>query len=91
MPCTVNDAAIILSNRNLCCYRDAYGIPPIVKMLEQSKDGSQAGAAADAIRALTLNNNSNKDAVREAWAMPLLLKLLSSVSHKSHISGWIDS
>lgn len=64
------------------CTRDAYGIPPIVKMLEHSRDGSQASAATDAIRALTLNNNSNKDAVREAWALPLLVKLLSSVSHR---------
>lgn len=62
------------------CHRDAYGITPIVKMLELSKDGGQASAATDAIRALTLNNNSNKDAVREAWALPLLVKLLSSVS-----------
>ena len=53
-------------------------------MLEQSKDGSQVVAAADAIRALTLNNNSNKDAVREAWALPLLVKLLSSVSRLLH-------
>ena len=52
-------------------------------MLEQSKDGSHASAAADAIRALTLNNNNNKDAVREAWALPLLVKLLSSVSRCS--------
>ncbi len=66
------------------CDRDAYGITPIVKMLEQSKDGSQVAAAADAIRALTLNNNSNKDAVREAWALPLLVKLLSSVSRLLH-------
>ena len=49
-------------------------------MLELSKDDGQASAAADAIRALTLNNNSNKEAVREAWALPLLVKLLSSVS-----------
>ena len=53
-------------------------------MLEQSKDGSQVAAAADAIRALTLNNNRNKDAVREAWALPLLVKLLSSVSRLLH-------
>ncbi len=82
---------LLSSQQKFCRYRDAYGIPPIVKMLEQPKDGSQAGAAADAIRALTLNNNSNKDAVREAWAMPLLLRLLSSVSHKAHTSGGIDS
>ena len=62
------------------CCRDAYGIPPIVKMLELSKDNGQASAATDAIRALCLNNSSNKDAVREAWALPLLVKLLSSVS-----------
>ena len=54
-------------------------------MLEQSKDGSQASAAADAIRALTLNNNNNKDAVREAWALPLLVKLLSSVRRCSDV------
>ena len=64
------------------CDRDAYGIAPIVKMLEHSRDSGQASAATDAIRALTLNNNSNKDAVREAWALPLLVKLLSSVSHR---------
>ena len=66
--------------RILHCHRDAYGIPPIVKMMELSKDDGPASAAADAIRALTLNNNSNKEAVREAWALPLLVKLLSSVS-----------
>ncbi len=49
-------------------------------MLEPSKEEGQASAAADAIRALCLNNSSNKDAVREAWALPLLVKLLSSVS-----------
>ena len=49
-------------------------------MLEPSKDEGQASAATDAIRALCLNNSSNKDAVREAWALPLLVKLLSSVS-----------
>ena len=53
-----------------------------MKMLEQPKDGSQVSAATDAIRALTLNNNSNKDAVREAWALPLLVKLLSNVSRR---------
>ncbi len=72
-------------------YRDAYGISPIVKMLEQSKDGSQVVAAADAIRALTLNNNTNKDAVREAWALPLLVKLLSSVSRLLQHSLWLQS
>jgi hypothetical protein len=54
-------------------------------MLEISKDDGQASAAADAIRALTLNNNSNKEAVREAWALPLLVKLLSSVSCTSRL------
>jgi hypothetical protein len=56
--------------------RDGYGIDPIVKMLEMSKNMAVTGAAADAIRAVALNNDANKNAVREAWALPLLVKLL---------------
>ena len=35
-------------------------------------------AAADALRALAMSNEANKSAIREAWAVPLLVKLLGS-------------
>lgn len=59
-----------------CLCREGYGVAPIVKMLEVSKNVAVTGAAADAIRAIALNNDANKNAVREAWALPLLVKML---------------
>jgi len=40
-------------------------------------DGVTA-AAADALRALAMSNEANKTAIREAWAVPLLVNLLGS-------------
>lgn len=44
-------------------------------------------AAADALRALAMNNEANKTAIREAWAVPLLVKLLSSEVGYIHVLG----
>ncbi len=59
-------------------YRDGYGIAPIVKILEGPKEAAVTSAAADLVRAVALNNDANKNAVREAWALPQLVKLLGS-------------
>lgn len=56
--------------------RDGYGIAPIVKILEGPKEAAVTSAAADLVRAVALNNDANKNAVREAWAVPQLVKLL---------------
>lgn len=68
-----------------------------MKLLEAMPFDAVTAAAADALRALALNNEANKTAIREAWAVPLLVKLLSSevssqaccvscvASHNSHV------
>ena len=74
-----------------CCYlflpwkrkacvsrREQYGIPVLVKLLEATPFDAVTAAAADALRALAMNNEGNKSAIREAWAVPLLVKLLGS-------------
>jgi len=58
--------------------REQYGIPVLVKLLEAMPFDAVTAAAADALRALAMNNEANKTAIREAWAVPLLVKLLSS-------------
>ena len=58
--------------------REQYGIPVLVKLLEAMPFDAVTAAAADALRALAVNNEANKTAIREAWAVPLLVKLLSS-------------
>ena len=49
---------------------------PIVKLLEGQLGPAVTSAAADAVRAIALNNDANKTALREAWALPQLVKLL---------------
>ena len=58
--------------------REQYGIPALVKLLEAMPFDAVTAAAADALRALAMNNEGNKTAIREAWAVPLLVKLLGS-------------
>ena len=58
--------------------REQYGIPVLVKLLEAMPFDSVTAAAADALRALAMSNEANKSAIREAWAVPLLVKLLGS-------------
>ena len=62
--------------RSFTMCRDGYGIAPIVKILEGPKEAAVTSAAADLLRAVALNNDANKNAVREAWAVPQLVKLL---------------
>lgn len=50
----------------------------LVKLLEAMPFDGVTAAAADALRALAMNNEANKTAIREAWAVPLLVKLLGS-------------
>lgn len=57
--------------------RDQYGIAPLVKLLEAVPASGVTLAAADAVRAVAMNNNENKTAVRENWGIPLLVKLLT--------------
>ena len=56
--------------------RDQYGLEAIVRCLESKGAKAVVSAAADAIRALCINNDANKAAIREAWGIPLLVKLL---------------
>ncbi len=60
------------------CFREQYGIPVLVKLLEAMPFDGVTAAAADALRALAMSNEANKTAIREAWAVPLLVKLLGS-------------
>ena len=50
---------------------------PIVRLLEGHVGPTVTSAAADAVRAMALNNDANKASLREAWALPQLVKLLS--------------
>jgi hypothetical protein len=56
--------------------RKVQGVGHIVKLLEMGSHSQVQCAAADALRALCINNDGNKDAVREAWAIPVLVKIL---------------
>ena len=56
--------------------REEFGVAPIVKLLEGQLGPAVTSAAADAVRAIALNNDANKTALREAWALPQLVKLL---------------
>ena len=47
-----------------------------MKLLEAMPANGVTLAAADAVRAVAMNNNENKTAVRENWGIPLLVKLL---------------
>ncbi len=69
-------------------YRDGYGIAPIVKMLEGPKEAPMTSAAADLVRAVALNNDANKIAVREAWAVPQLVKLLGPEVSPHFLQFW---
>ena len=60
------------------CFREQYGIPVLVKLLEAMPFDGVTAAAADALRALAMSNEANKTAIREAWAVPLLVKLLGA-------------
>lgn len=62
-------------------FREQYGIPVLVKLLEAMPFDGLTAAAADALRALAMSNEANKTAIREAWAVPLLVKLLGSEVH----------
>jgi hypothetical protein len=57
--------------------REEYGIAPLVRLLEGHQGPGVTSAALDAVRAVALNNDANKHALREAWALPQLVKLLS--------------
>lgn len=63
--------------------RDEYGVAPIVKLLEGHQGPPVTSAALDAVRAMSLNNDANKNALREAWVLPQLVKLLAQVCHAS--------
>lgn len=65
--------------------REQYGIPALVKLLEAMPFDAVTAAAADALRALAMNNEANKTAIREAWAVPLLVKLLGSEVSCTHV------
>ncbi len=60
------------------CGRDAYGVPLLVDLLGGARPGAAglAAAACDALTALAAGNAANKAAVRDAWALPLLVRLL---------------
>jgi len=74
------------------CFREQYGIPVLVKLLEAMPFDGVTAAAADALRALAMSNEANKTAIREAWAVPLLVKLLGSEVHiaspDAHLSAF---
>ena len=67
----------IVAHAHTVC-REQYGIPVLVKLLEPVPFDGVTAAAADALRAIAMNNEANKTAIREAWAVPLLVKLLGS-------------
>ena len=50
----------------------------LVGHLERRPYDAMTAAASDTLRAICMNNDANKHAVREAWAIPLLVKLLGS-------------
>lgn len=58
--------------------RDQYGIAPLVKLLEATPYSAITLAAADAVRACAMNSDGNKNAVRENWGIPLLVRMLSA-------------
>ena len=58
--------------------RENFGIPLLVHILEERPYDSTTACAADALRAISMNNDENKNRVREAWAIPLLVQLLGS-------------
>ena len=59
--------------------RDAYGVPLLVDLLgcARAVEDGLALAACDALTALAAGSAANKAAVREAWALPLLVRLLA--------------
>lgn len=59
--------------------RDAYGVPALVDLLgcARAVEDGLALAACDALTALAAGSAANKAAVREAWALPLLVRLLA--------------
>ena len=61
--------------------RDQYGVALLVKLLEAMPYSSVTLAAADAVRAVAMNNDGNKGAVRENWGIPLLVRMLSAEVH----------
>lgn len=56
--------------------REQFGIPLLLKQLEGTPFDSLTAAAADAVRSVAMNNDANKNAVRENWGIPLLAKML---------------
>lgn len=56
--------------------REQFGIPLLLKQLEGTPFDGLTVAAADAVRAVAMNNDANKNAVRENWGIPLLAKML---------------
>ena len=56
--------------------REQYAIPVLVKMLEPLPYDALTAAATDALKAIAVSNEANKAAVREAWAFPLLARLM---------------
>ena len=71
----------------LCVCREQYGIPVLVKLLEAMPFDAVTAAAADALRALAMNNEANKASIRECWAVPLLVKLLGPEVWPNDMAG----
>ena len=67
--------------------RDEYGVAPIVQLLEGHRCSAVTSAALDAVRAMSLNNDANKTALREAWVLPQLVKLLAQVCRRAWSQG----
>ena len=60
----------------LCSHREQYGIAPVIKLLEKRPSAPLCAAVVTLLQAVCINNEANKDAVREAWGIPLLVNLL---------------
>ena len=48
----------------------------LVKMLEPLPYDALTAAATDALKSIAVSNEANKAAIREAWAFPLLARLM---------------
>ena len=68
--------------------RENFGIPLLVHILEERPYDSTTACAADALRAISMNNDENKNRVREAWAIPLLVQLLGSDVRSTALSAF---
>lgn len=68
-------------------------MPLLVDLLSCTRgvEDGLAAAACDALTALTAGNPANKAAVRDAWALPLLIRLLAPPVSPGSYSGKIGS